>query len=397
MKILQINSVINSGSTGRIAEDIGRVLIENGYESYIAFGRNDANSASYKMKIGNKMGIYFHGVITLLSDRHGSGSYFATRRLLKSIEKINPDVILLHNLHGYYLNISVLFKFLQRFNKPVIWTLFDCWSFTGHCSYFDDISCEKWQKHCEKCPKKTKYPKSFFDNSKLNFSTKKDLFTSLENLTIVTHSEWLAGLVRMSFLSKYPIFVTPSATDMSVFRPSKRLQSWIFDEKKVVLGVANPWSTRKGLSDFYSLNDKLDENKYVIVLIGLNSSQIKNLPKGIIGIRRTESIQELADWYNQAFVFINPTYQDNFPTTNIESLACGTPVITYNTGGSPESIDAHTGVVVPKGDIQGIKNAIEQLEQMDYNELSKKCRQRAELLFDKNIRFLDYLNLIENK
>jgi putative colanic acid biosynthesis glycosyltransferase len=395
MKVLQINSVINSGSTGRIAEDIGRVLIENGHESYIAFGRNDAKSASHKIKIGNKLGIYFHGLITLLTDRHGSGSYFATRKLVRAIESLNPDVILLHNLHGYYLNISVLFAYLKRINKPVIWTLFDCWAFTGHCSYFDDISCVKWINHCEKCPKKGIYPKSYIDNSKLNFKTKKELFTSIPNLTIITHSEWLANLTRSSFLSQCPIFVTPSATDISVFKPLGKKMVAKAVTNKIILGVANPWSERKGLTDFLSLNAQLDKNNYTIVLIGLNAAQIDKLPKGIIGIKRTENIQELASWYNQAFAFINPTYQDNFPTTNIEALACGTPVITYNTGGSPEAIDEHTGIVVPKGDIPGLKKAIEQLEQMDYDELSKKCRLRAEMLFDKNKRFLDYLHIIE--
>jgi len=393
-KVLQINSVVNSGSTGRIAEDIGRVLIENGHVSYIAFGRNDAKSASQKIKIGNKLGIYFHVLLSMIFDAHGLGSYFATKRLVRKISKINPDAIILHNLHGYFLNIGLLSRFLARYNKKVLWTFHDAWPVTGHCTYFDSVGCEKWKIECNHCPKSTFYPSSyFFDFSQLHFKRKKKLFGGIPNLEIITPSNWLAKVVNQSFLGKINVKVIHNGIDLSIFVKLIEKSDRKLGSKPILLGVASIWDKRKGLNDFVKLSSLMPNHQ--IVLIGLSKKQFESLPPEIIGVERTENIHELVSYYNQAFAFINPTYQDNFPTTNIEALACGTPVITYNSGGSPEAIDEHTGIVVPKGDIEGLKKAIEQLEQVDYEELSKKCRQRAEMLFDKNKRFLDYLHIIE--
>lgn len=397
MKVLQINTTVNSGSTGRITEDIGKILIQNGYESFIAYGRGNRPSESKLIKIGSDLDVYAHGVKTLLTDKHGFGSKKATFNLIKQIELINPDVIGLHNLHGYYLNIEILFNFLSKSNIPVLWTLFDCWSFTGHCTYFDDINCDKWLTQCEKCPKHKKYPKSWVDNSLHNFENKKYLFNSLENLELIVHSKWLANFVNKSFLHNHKIHVTPSGIDLSVFN-LKNTKEFLtkkhnLKNKSVILGVASIWDKRKGLNDFIALSSLLDNELIQIVIIGLSKAQIKKLPTYIIGIERTENIEQLADYYNLADVFVNPTWQDNFPTTNIESLACGTPVITYNTGGSPESIDDNTGIVVNKGDIKGLKNAIDTVIYNGKNFYQTKCRKRAELLFDKNERYKDYINL----
>lgn len=394
MRILQINTTVNSGSTGRIAEDIGKVLIAHGHESFIAYGRGNQKSQSQLIKIGNQTDIYLHGLKTAILDRHGFGSKKATLALIQEIEKINPDAIGLHNLHGYYLNIEVLFDYLKVKNIPVLWTLFDCWAFTGHCSYFDDIDCKKYQIQCEKCPKSKKYPSSyFFDNSYENFLDKKRLFTGLKHIEFVVHSQWLKEMVGNSYLNSISTNCLPSGIDLNLFKPivSDIKKKNNIDDKKVVLGCASQWSERKGLKDFIYLWRLLDENT-TIVLIGVSDKQIKLLPPGIIGIPRTESIQELVMWYSAADVFVNPTYQDNFPTTNIEALACGTPVITYNTGGSPEAIDSETGVVVNKGDVEGLANAIHQIL-LSGNSRSLKCRERAEQNFDKNDRYLEYLDL----
>lgn len=397
MKVLQINTIVNSGSTGRIAEDIGNVLIENGHTSYIAFGRGNRPSNSKLIRIGNDLDVYNHGFKTLITDKHGFGSKRATLELIKQIEQIKPDVIGLHNLHGYYINIELLFKFLSKSNIPVLWTLFDCWAFTGHCTYFDDISCEKWKIQCEKCPKYKNYPKSLVDNSFDNFVRKRELFNSIKKLELVTHSNWLKGLVEKSFLSDLKIHHTPSAINLDLFKPEKSdlKAKYTLENKKLVLGCASIWSNRKGLNDFLQLYKLLDEN-YQIVLIGLNSKEIKLLPKEIIGISRTENTKELAQWYSLAEVFVNPTTQDNFPTTNLEALACGTPVITYNTGGSPESIDDGTGIVVEKGDIAGLRNAIKYFAKFDRQRLAEVCRNRAKKNYDKNSRYLDYLKIFEN-
>lgn len=396
LRILQINSVANSGSTGRIAENIGLVLQEAGHESYIAFGRESQPSQLDTIRIGSKWDVYAHGAKTLLTDRHGFGSKQATTDFIKRVEKLQPDAIGLHNLHGYYINIELLFKFLKEIQIPVLWTLFDCWAFTGHCSYFDDVACEKWRNQCHHCPKTGSYPKALVDGSEYNYRKKKELFTGLENLELIAHSNWLAGLVKESFLKDYNVHVTPSAIDLDTFkRTSSNLQEkYGIEGKKVILGCASIWTNRKGYRDFMELSKKISSDHH-IVMIGLNEKEIKGLHRNILGIKRTESIQELAQWYTLAEVFVNPTSQDNFPTTNLEALACGTPVITYNTGGSPEAIDETTGYVVEKGNVKGLLDAIQHLEKRNKTELSGACRARAKSLFDKKTRYLDYLKIYE--
>jgi putative colanic acid biosynthesis glycosyltransferase len=397
MRVLQINSVANSGSTGRIAEEIGNVLLAHGHDSYIAYGRGTATSSSKLIKIGSDKDVYLHGAYTLLTDKHGFGSIRATQKFIQEVEKINVDLIALHNLHGYYIHLPTLLDFINKTNVPVVWTLFDCWTFTGHCSYFDDIGCVKWKNHCFNCPKHKSYPSSWVDNSFSNFEEKRKYFTSVNNMEIIAHSNWLGDLVGNSFLKKYRVHVTPSAINLDLFAPtlSDLNVRYRVDEKKVILGCANTWSNRKGYDDFVTLSKRIDE-EYQIVMIGLNTKEINSLPNNIIGLQRTESIEELAQWYTLAYVFVNPTSQDNFPTTNLESLACGTPVITYDTGGSPEAIDDETGFVVNKGDVNGIVESIKKLKGLNYDSISKACRARAERLYDKKTRYLDYLRVFES-
>ncbi len=403
MKIIQINSVANTGSTGRIAENIGVVLLENGHESIIAFGRAQRPGKSVLYKIGNQKDVLLHGIKSLLFDRHGFGSVGATKSLIAFIEKEKPDAIGIHNLHGYYINIEVLFNYLHKRRIPVLWTLFDCWSFTGHCSYFDDINCDRWKNHCFDCPKIKNYPASLFlDNSKLNFNDKKRIFTSVENIRIVVHSHWLKSLVEKSFLSRLPVSMLFSGIDTDVFYPRVDLSAirkkYNLGNFKIVLGVANIWNQRKGLADFirlYELISAESKEEIKVVLVGLSPRQISSLPVGMLGIERTESVDELADLYSVSSVFVNPTLQDNFPTTNLEALACGTPVITYNTGGSPESIDEKTGIVVEKGNVRALVDAVECIIGRDKKEYSDFCRQRALSLFDKRDRYLDYILLFE--
>lgn len=398
MRVLHVNSVVNTGSTGRIVEQIGKVLLDHGNESIIAYGREvgSCKSASRLLKIGNKSNVLWHGINTVLKDNHGFAKDWSTKKFIREIDEINPDVVALYNLHGYYINIELLFQYLQRKKIPVVWTLFDCWAFTGHCSYFDNIGCEKWKTQCFECPKYDKYPKSLIDNSKFNYYNKKKVFNSLEKLQFVTHSLWLSNLVADSFLGNYKINVIPSAVDTEVFKPkdSDLVKKHGIQGKKVILGCANVWNDRKGFKDFLALAKYCKANM-VIVLIGVSNVQLKMLPSNIIGIPKTESIEELAMWYSLASVFVNPTYMDNFPTTNIEALACGTPVITYDTGGSPESIDSSTGCVVRVGDIDGIWESIEELNCIDQMELSRACRERALNNYNKQTRFLEYIQVFE--
>jgi putative colanic acid biosynthesis glycosyltransferase len=397
-KLLQINTVVNYGSTGKIAEDIGQIVIKNGWSSYIAFGRNEKPSRSNLIKIGKNIDIKLHGLQTRLFDRHCLASRNATINLIKQIKKINPDIIHLHNLHGYYMNIEILFNFLAQSLIPVVWTLHDCWSFTGHCVHFDFVGCDRWKTGCFDCPEKKTYPSSYFyDRSIKNYSLKNKLFNSINKLTIVPVSDWLSELIGDTFLASHPMNVIKNGIDTDIFSPtdcSEIKKKYNLEGKYILLGVAGVWSPRKGLEEFIKLNEKLD-SKYQIILIGLSLSQIKSLPKNILGIGKTESLKELAEFYSVADIYLNPTLEDNFPTTNLESLACGTPVITYDTGGSKESISPDTGFVVAKGDIQGVVNAIFTIQKNGEKYYSSTCTKHARMFYNRNDRYMDYLKLYE--
>lgn len=396
MRLLQINTTVNYGSTGRIAEDIGKLMIKEGHESYIAYGRYSQSSHSSVIKIGKQYDLLFHLLKSRLFDKHGFGSLLATKTFLKQVDQIKPDIIGLHNLHGYYLNVEILFNYLHQVKIPLIWTLHDCWPFTGHCCHFEKVNCQKWRTGCYQCPLKHAYPKSWFiDNSVSNFRKKQELFTNISRLHLVSPSKWLANNLKLSFLSKHDVSIINNGIDLLNFQPydrHKAKRNFGFKNKRVLLGVASVWSETKGLFDFFKLHSLLDKNSQ-IVLVGLNKKQMTNLPTGIIGIERTENIQELAKLYSATDIFINPTYVDNFPTTNLEAIACGTPVITYNTGGSPETIDLSTGRVVRKGNLNGIIEAINELSGINSLDLITNCRNRAELYYNKDHRYLDYINL----
>lgn len=399
MKILQISSTLNTSAIGRIAEEIGQLAIKRGHESFVAYSHlGPHGSESRTIKIGNTLDTYIHGIKTRIFDRHGFGSKLATTKLIRQIKEINPDVIGVHNVHGYYLNMKIFFDFLKAAKKPVIHTLHDCWSFTGHCSYFDFVNCDRWKTECFSCPSKGAYPASWLmDQSKDNFRQKREIFNGVENLTIVTPSEWLAKLVNQSFLSGYPVQVINNGVNTSVFQPGASTgvrEKYGIGDKKMILGVAYIWSYRKGLNEFIELSKQIPED-YFIFLVGLSSGQIAQLPPNIKGIARTENIEELAMLYASADVFVNPTWQDNFPTTNLEALACGTPVITYNTGGSPEAIDAKTGIVVEKGDIHGLLSGIVHIAGLGKSHYSAACRDRAMTRYNKEDRNADYLELYE--
>lgn len=397
-KLLQINSVINSGSTGRIAEEIGLTAIAAGWKSYIAYGRNDRPSSSKLIKIGTDKDIKLHGLQTRLFDRHGLGSKGATTDFIRQVEDIKPDIVHLHNIHGYYINMEVLFHYLKKVNIPVVWTFHDCWPITGHCSYFTFVGCEKWKKKCYDCPQKTSYPASWLvDRSEKNFHLKKELFTSLPNLTLVPVSNWLSGILKDSYLQGFPIKLIHNGINTDVFKPSTSRafrSKHDLENKFILLGVASVWSPRKGLKDFFELSKHLN-SEYQIVLVGLSREQIEQLPDNILGIERTESVEELAELYASCDVYVNPTYEDNFPTTNLESLACGTPVITYKTGGSPEAIDELTGIVVEQGNIGKLIDAFEMVKNKGKQYYSDACVNRAHRLYKKEDRYQEYIELYE--
>ena len=293
--LFQISVQVNDGTIGRIAEQIGQIAINHGWKSYITYARNYLYTTSDTIKIGNKLDIYWHGMNTRLFDNHCLCSKSATKKLIKEIKQVKPDIIQMHNIHGYYLNMKMLFNFLKNSCIPIVWTLHDCWPFTGHCVHFDYIDCNKWITSCYECPQKRTYPASILlDRSRRNYEIKKQYFTNVKNMTIVAVSYWLGELVKKSFLSKYPIHVIYNGINTDIFCPVANTdeikKKYGIENKFILLGVASTWSIRKGLDDFIALNNMIDHEIYKIVLVGLNNNQIKRLSKEIIGIKRTENV-----------------------------------------------------------------------------------------------------------
>jgi putative colanic acid biosynthesis glycosyltransferase len=400
-KLLQINVDINSGSVGRIAEQIGEMAIANGWESYIAYARDYQPSKSNTIKIGNYLNIYYHVIQTRLFDNHCLSSTKATWNFIKKIEEIKPDIIQIHQLHGYYINVKVLFEYLSKINIPIIWTLHDCWAMTGHCTHFININCYKWKHECHHCPKKRNYPASIFlDRSQKNFHLKKALFTSLNNLTIVTVSDWLKNLAKESFLSKYPIISIKNGVDTRKFIPYSNTdiikQKYLLTDKFIIMGVGTIWDASKGLFDYYKLREKLS-NDYIIVLVGLSQEIIKNLPEGIVGIPRTESIDELAQLYSAADVITSLSNQEAFGLTPIEGFACGTPAIVYNATALPELITPEVGYIVEPGNIEQIDEAVNQINLKGKSYYSANCRILAEAVYDTRKKYGEYISLYIEK
>lgn len=369
MKLIQINSVCGIGSTGRIATDIHAALQAKGIESHIMYGRGEARACNSAIKISGQLDFYSHALQTRLFDNHGFCSTKATRQAIKALDALNPDIVHLHNIHGYYLNVELLFAYLKQQPKiKVIWTLHDCWSFTGHCSHFDFYDCDKWKTQCFSCPQKKAYPASNgLDNSKNNYQRKKMAFTGVKDLTIVTPSCWLADLVKQSYLKDYPVQVVNNGIDLTVFRPrvSEFRRKYHLEDKFLIMGAASVWSPRKGFDDFIALANMLPDN-YCLVMVGLPPEKIKTLPSNIIGIHRTDNPTELAEIYSAVDVFFNPTYEDNYPTVNLEAIACNTPVITYDTGGSPESVSVEHGFVVNKGEMGAVVEIVKILARQPF-------------------------------
>lgn len=372
MKVVSINTVCN-GSTGKIVGSISSSLIESGEEAFCIYGRRKGYANIPCKKIGGFFSFWYHVFLTTVFDLHGHGSYFKTKKIVRKLKKLNPDIIHLHNIHGYYINYKVLFNYLKNeYQGRVFWTLHDCLPMTGHCAYFSNVSCEKWKTECHDCPNKKMYPTSLiFDRSRKNYQEKKNLFNGVKDLTIITPSIWLQNIVASSYLKNYPVKIINNGIDLNIFYP--RLTDSILDkynipkDKKVLLGVASIWEKRKGLDDFLTLS-KLVNDDYVIVLVGLNNKQISKLKqyKNIIGIKRTENQDDLASLYSVSFALINPTYEDNYPTVNIEALASGTRVIAYDTGGCVEQAENPNMYIVKKTTKNNnVKNIIKFLETMD--------------------------------
>ena len=402
-KLVQINPVIRTTtSTGRIMQEIGIIAESCGWECHIAYSRGRdgvPQEDAGLIPVGNRVSVGLHGLLTRLTDRHGLGSRRATRRFVRELEKIDPDVIHIHNIHGYFLNYKILFEYLKRSGKPVVWTVHDCWLFTGHCYHYASAGCVKWKSGCGNCPQKKAFPSSWLiDRSKKNYSDKKKAFTSLgDKLTLVTVSEWMRGQMKESFLKDCRFEVIHNGIDTGRFRPSDPssfIRKHNLEGKHILLGVASIWSREKGLDEFVKLYRLLDANE-ALVLVGLSDAQAAVLPEGIVKISRTANVEELAGIYSAAEVLVNLTLQENYPTVNLEAVSCGTPVVTYDTGGCRETVSEETGTVVPQGDVEAVIGAVRDWETKDRDDRRLVCRQYAEKHFRKEDRYRDYIGLYE--
>ena len=354
--MLQINTNIGYNSVGRIAEQIGLEAMKDGWRSVIAYGRDidpDFKSQSETIKIGNKLDGVIHGLETRLFDRHGLGSTRATQKFIKEIDELSPDVIHLHNIHGYYLNYQILFEYLAQRGTPVVWTFHDMWPITGHCAFPDPAGCVKWQTQCHDCPLRKEYPASMFkDNSYANYLAKRKAFTSLKNLNIVTVSDYYKDIVNKSFLSSYSVTSIRNGVEILPIKKEKTAP--------YILGVASNWEPRKGLNQFIELRELLPKN-IDIILIGLNDKQISMLPTGMTGIKRLSDKSELYQYYANAIAYVNLSMGETLSLTNLEAQACGIPTVTYASGGTIETVSAKTGIALPAGDILTLASYIKKI------------------------------------
>ena len=410
MKVLQINATFkNGGSTGRIAYDLMQIMECNGIESYAAYGIDCGAEDDRAILLQSKNELRWGQLQSRLFARHGFYNRSATKRLLAYMDKIKPDIVHLHNIHGFYVNCGMLFDYIKAHNIPVVWTLHDCWSFTGWCAYFDYSGCDKWKTLCNNCPSKKDYPKAWISaRANTNFDLKRNTFCGVCNLTLVTPSKWLAQLTRDSFLKEYPVRVINNGVDISVFKPTKTSikKDMGIEGKKMILAVAGGLAKRKGSEYLMKIPSLLNEDE-VLVILGIRENQKKLLPsQKCIGINYSNSVEKRAMIYSAADIFINTTLEDNFPTTNIEAMACGTPVVTFDTGGSIEAVIdnelvltegkiKHTAVggVVPKGDMESMLLLVREMLSGDREKYKESCVNKVVRYYNKQEQYQKYVKL----
>lgn len=402
MKIAEIN-IAMYGSTGKIMLQIAQIARNNGYEaktfSPVIFSKVK-KTKKVLPKEHTEFGLFFengvHRCLGTLLGYNGCFSHIGTWLLIKQLKEFQPDIIHLHNLHGFCINLPMLFRYIKRNSIRVVWTLHDCWPFTGHCPYFTMAECDRWKTGCHHCPQPRVYPKMYLDTSGIMYKMKKKWFCGISDMTVVTPSQWLADLVKQSFLKDYPVKVINNGIDLSVFHPTPsnfRKRYGIAQDTHILLGVSFGWGNRKGLDVFIELARRLDSS-YQIVLVGTDDRVDAQLPTNIISIHRTQNQKELAEIYTAADIFVNPTREENYPTVNMEAIACGTPVLTFRTGGSPEIPDETCGSVVDCDNVDAMEKEIQRIcVERPYSRLV--CCKRA-ISFDMNEKFLKYLSLYEN-
>ena len=389
MKIVQINSTCGVGSTGKICVDISKLLTEKGIENYILYTQGNSDYP-LGIKYAGKKYIKLQALKSKIFGNYGFNSKSITKRLIEELERIRPDVVHMHNMHSHNCHLEILFNYFRKTQVKVYWSFHDCWALTSYCPHFDMIGCDKWKNGCHHCELRPSYS-WFFDRSKKLYERKKAIFNGV-NITIVTPTHWLTEVIKNSFLKnvecrllKYGLDLDTFVATESDFRAKHGLE-----EKHIVLGVAFGWGAKKGLDCFIELSKRLP-SKYQIVLVGTNEEVDKQLPQNIISIHKTQNQQELAEIYTASDLFVNCTREETFGLVNLEALACGTPVLTFRTGGSPEAIDETCGAVVEKNDIDGAEKEIIRIcECKPYS--NEACRARA-MSFEKNLSYAEYIKM----
>lgn len=399
-KLLQINPVVRlNTSTGRIMKEIGELAMEAGWESYIAYSKaRDGVPAhtSQLVPVGDKLDLAIHAVATRLFDAHGLVSCRATRQLIKEIRRIDPDIVHIHNVHGYFLNYPMLLSFLQESGKPVIWTVHDCWLYTGHCYYYSAARCDKWKTGCGHCPQKRAFPASWLvDGSARNWRKKQEAFAPMTRLTIAPVSKWIRQEMSQSLLKDKPFQVIHNGIDLTAFCP-EAAEGEPALHGTTILAVATLWHEEKGFPDLVRMAGMLREDEHLIMVGRMSEEQLQRLPANVQHIPRTENIGKLAALYARATAFVNPTWQDNYPTVNLEAIACGTPVVTYRTGGSVEAITPETGYVVEQGDVEGMLEKVRVIADASREAYRTRCRAHALAHFGKADCYQRYIDLYED-
>lgn len=396
MKVVIVSGHWRGGGAEAVARELYGYLGKRGVECYFLYACGKAPKERSIIKCGAEWEHYLHAAEARTLDRDGLGSVMATKRLISEIKRLEPDVVNLHNLVCYSFHIPMLFSFLREQGIRVVWTLHDCWAFTGHCISFESIGCYKWKTGCGNCPGKKEYPASlFFDRSGKNLKEKKASIEPMERLTLVTPSQWLKDTVAQTFLSGFPVERIPNGIDCTVFSPQTsqiREKYGISKDQTVLLCLTSRWTKNKGLSYISELAEMPETQDCKIVVIGNTAKDGNVLSSRILAIPRTENRQELAAWYSLADIFVNPSTADNFPTVNLEALACGTPVVTFPAGGSSEAAGNEAGVVASEISAPALWRAIVGCKERNIS--AEVCRQRA-LLFSLENCYQSYLQLFE--
>ena len=395
MKILMINSVCGIKSTGRICTDLAAMLTKRGHEVKIAYGREAVPEIyqKYAVRIGTNTDVKLHGLKARMADASGFGSTAATKRFIRWVKTYDPDIIHLHNLHGYYIDVRMLFSYLRKCGKPILWSFYDCWSFTGHCAHFDFNECDKWQTECHNCKFLEEYPKSFVDNSKRNYRVKKELFTGIPNLQIIVPSAWMQRKVGMSYMKDYPCRILPNGIDTACFYPRENdiKSQYGIEDQKLLVGVSSIWQKMKGIDYLNRLAETLPKDQYRLLLVGSCGKGVEIHPD-ILRVDHTNSVDELCQLYTAADVFVNPTLQETQGLTTIEAFACGTPGVVFRAGGAAECIDDTCGFAVEKGNFDALLQSVVKICETSYS--AQACIAKADT-YNNDICYSAFMELYE--